>query len=454
MMNFSIRSFTKISAMLIVSTFAIFLYLFNNLYNLSRELKLIEKNKYEMVMKVAELSQSSDNLTRFARLYTVTKDIEYRDNYYKILSIRRGESPKPKSYNKLYWDLLEPLRSQRHPDGEKSSLQEDMKKLPYTKKQLALIQKSYNKSDELINLELKAFKAMDSNQQKKAIKLLHSKTYDKAKQDVMLPIDEFMFLITKNIKTKITKYKEEIELLFNQIFIVVMFGLIVLSISLFLIRKKVTIPIHTLTRSILSFKTGGKDIPQTVIYDDEIGLMTKQFYLMKQKLDNEYKAIKELSLTDPLTKIKNRRSFFDISEEYLKLAIKRKKPLSLMILDIDFFKKVNDTYGHTIGDDILKLLAKTVPLALRETDVFARYGGEEFVILLPDSSLQNSIQVAQKVRSIIEQKTYKGTKHNLNITVSIGLAELTNEQTVQELITKADELLYKAKENGRNRVEY
>jgi len=454
-MNYSIHSFGKIITTILVVIFFVFIYLLNDLYNVSKELKYIEKNRHLMILKADELRQSSDDLTKFARHYAVTSDMQYRDNYYHALDIRNGKVPKPINYDKIYWDLLEPLRSHRHPDSDSDSisLDSEIKKLPYSPSQYNLLSTALNNSDDLVYLELKAFAAMNEKKQKKAIKILYSKKYLIAKEKIMLPIDDFLTSLQKETNENIKVYNEKIDSLFQQVFYLVVFGLFVFVFSLITLRKKILIPIHNLTRSILSFKTGGESLPEKIYNDDEIGLMTRQFYSMKAKLDEKYEALKQLSLTDPLTGIKNRRSFFDIGEKCLLLSLRKKKSLSLMILDIDYFKKVNDTYGHTIGDNILKHLTKTVKLGLRESDTFARYGGEEFVILLPDTDIEGSLIVGEKIRSLVQDTPYVNSEVSINITVSIGVRQYNDEKLLRELITKADEALYRAKENGRNRIE-
>jgi len=124
----------------------------------------------------------------------------------------------------------------------------------------------------------------------------------------------------------------------------------------------------------------------------------------------------------------------------------------LIILDIDYFKKVNATYGHIVGDEILKFLTKNVQTVLRDSDIFARYCGEEFVILLPDTDLNNALLVAQKIRSLVEETPYIDLNFSLNVTVSIDVKQFKNERLLREL-HNADKALYKAKENGRNMLK-
>ncbi len=126
----------------------------------------------------------------------------------------------------------------------------------------------------------------------------------------------------------------------------------------------------------------------------------------------------------------------------------------VLIYDIDFFKKVNDTYGHLAGDLILKELSLRVKTILRDTDVFIRFGGEEFLILLPMTKTAGAMVIAKRILSITASETFLFQNHKIDVTVSIGITSPLKSDTIATLIARADEALYKAKTNGRNRIEY
>ena len=429
-------------------------YVLYELYNKSMQLQQIEEDRHNMLAKADELRQSSDDLTKFARLYVVTSDISYKDAYYEVLNIRNAKSKRPYKYNNIYWDLQEPLRSERHPRKEKVSLLNQIQKLPFTKEQLKLLKMAKDNSDDLVNLELYAFKLMDQKKQLEAINMLHFEGYMIAKEKIMFPIDKFLLSLENTTSNDIKISNDEIYTLFSRVFLTATIWLLIFIVAILMLRKKLLIPIESLTQAISSFKVGDKHEKPTIFYNDEVGLMTQKFHSMKTNLDEKFEALKQLALTDPLTQIKNRRAFFDISKEYLKLSTRNTFHLSLLILDIDFFKKVNDIYGHVIGDEVLKYLVNTVKISLREADIFARYGGEEFVILLPETKLDGAVIVAESIRLLIESTPFQDKDLYINITVSIGVKEFTNEENMSALIDNADRLLYLAKENGRNRIEH
>ena len=451
-MNLSIRVFGKVLALILVIIFFSFIYFINSLYQTIQESSHSKYINYEMLQKADELRRSSNFLTRFARNYVVTKDIKYKSDYYKVLNIRNGEEFKPKDYDRIYWNLIEPTRSMMHPSTKvKLSLFDEIKKLPYSKQQIKELKKSLTESEKLVNLELKAFNAMKENNQKLAIKILYSDKYKLAKHKIMIPMSNFLDSTYKTFYEHQENVTKKINNLFKIIFILVVSGISIFFIALFLLRKKVLIPIEYLMDVIEKVKNNEDDYEKIIYCNDEIGIFTEQLFEMKEQIDKDLEKLKELSSTDPLTGIKNRRAFFEISENFFKLSRRKELPLSLIMLDIDFFKKVNDTYGHSIGDEVLKYLVKIVNKELRDSDIFARYGGEEFIILLPETDIEGAFKTADKLRKIIENTPYEGDVE-ISITISCGVAQLTNEKIFNDLIIKSDKALYRAKDGGRNMV--
>lgn len=162
----------------------------------------------------------------------------------------------------------------------------------------------------------------------------------------------------------------------------------------------------------------------------------------------------DMAIKDGLTGVFNRR-YFDIhAEKMLSNALASDKPMGLMLLDIDHFKNVNDTYGHQAGDEVLKQIPIRVQRSIRPTDLFARYGGEEFVIIMPDTSVQNAANVAERIRKAIsaEDFTIPVAPGKINKTISIGVTFSEAGDTVQSILERADKALYHVKNTGRNKV--
>ena len=168
----------------------------------------------------------------------------------------------------------------------------------------------------------------------------------------------------------------------------------------------------------------------------------------------DFQRVQNDALKDPLTNISNRRSF-DIQLSKLSKEANLDSPLCLMMIDIDHFKKINDTVGHLLGDQVLKSVARTLKDNIRGQDIVSRYGGEEFAILLPETSLSGGVLVANKIcKKVASLVLKKRVNQELisNITVSIGLAQNIGNLKESDFISIADKNLYSAKDNGRNQV--
>lgn len=173
------------------------------------------------------------------------------------------------------------------------------------------------------------------------------------------------------------------------------------------------------------------------------------------ELQENLEAVRSESLTDPLTQLANRKVFDTTLEAAIAEARARNEPVSLMLTDIDHFKKFNDSFGHLTGDQVLRLVAMSVKQNVKGQDTAARYGGEEFAIVLPNTVLRSAIAVADHIRrSVMTKELMKRStgEHLGRVTVSIGVASLHKTDTAQTLIERADACLYAAKRHGRNRV--
>ncbi|MDG7053107.1 MAG: PleD family two-component system response regulator [Wolbachia endosymbiont of Alcedoecus sp.] len=164
----------------------------------------------------------------------------------------------------------------------------------------------------------------------------------------------------------------------------------------------------------------------------------------------------EMSIKDPLTNCYNRRYFDAHLKNIVKDSVEKDRRLSLMILDIDYFKVVNDDFGHSAGDELLKQMQKRISENIRVTDLLARFGGEEFVVVMPDTNISDAYTVAERIREIIATEPFVLSGENIthSVTVSIGIAEMQKSDldNIKKFIVRADRYLYKAKNSGRNRV--
>lgn len=200
--------------------------------------------------------------------------------------------------------------------------------------------------------------------------------------------------------------------------------------------------------------TSNKQIDE--IKDDSIKEMilvtaiVLSFIISYTILIKSHNKLKKSSSHDFLTKIYNRHKFLEIATSEMERFDRYGEKFSVVMVDIDYFKVVNDTYGHGTGDKVLIELTQQIKRIIRVSDVFARWGGEEFICLLPNTELEQALIVSEKIRAEIEKHEFQSVG---NITISLGVAEVSPEVSIEKLIESADEALYRAKNNGRNRVE-
>ncbi|HAJ95191.1 MAG TPA: diguanylate cyclase response regulator [Actinobacteria bacterium] len=223
--------------------------------------------------------------------------------------------------------------------------------------------------------------------------------------------------------------------------------------------KTKDIPIIFLTAKIelddivKGFETGAVDYIAKPFNSVELLVRTKTHLELKisrdlLKIKNE--QLKKLSITDSMTGLYNHRYIIDSLSERIAEAKRYKQPLSIIMFDIDYFKKVNDNYGHTFGDYVLVRISTIIEESVRKTDIAGRYGGEEYLIIFTNTDIKNAYKTSERLRKSIEKEKWE--KAGLAVTVSGGICELKDEDC-PKLIMKADNLLYKAKKNNRNRIE-
>jgi len=231
-------------------------------------------------------------------------------------------------------------------------------------------------------------------------------------------------------------------------------------------RKTKDIPVIFITAKIdedsieKAYDVGGIDYVTKPFKPKELLARIKTQLTMQElikSLETTHKELELLASIDPMTKLYNRRYFTTTSAYILDLAKRDKKELSILMIDIDKFKTINDTYGHPIGDKVIIELADKLLKHQRKSDVVCRFGGEEFIILLPNTSLDGAKIVSEKIRADIEKNVIiLENGFDLKFTVSIGVSIINtqDEKNIEPAIKRSDNALYKAKEGGRNRVCY
>ena len=406
-----------------------------------------------------DLRHSSGDLTRLARLYVITGDPAYRNDYQAVESIRNGVTPRPHNYEHIYWDLLPQYRDERHPPSQTQSLPLRWQQLPLEESERQLLQESLDNSQLLISKEQEAiaivFAAGEEDAdaaRRRAIKILFSLEYQKAKHNIMLPLDIFLSSLEDRYQNKAAEIRRNAEnILFIFVSVLVMF-LLLMALMVLFVHHKVLSPVRHMIGNIRRIREG-VDIERRVFYPDEIGMLMRQFYSMKEQMDRSFQELEAVSFTDSLTGLYNRHYFNQVAKKQMLLALRNRHPMCLLMCDIDHFKPVNDQYGHLSGDNALRHVATLIAGSVRESDICARFGGEEFLLLLSNTAAENGLAVAEKIRAALENAPCDvGEGVTLNLTISIGVAEMQGSDNINDIIDLADKALYEAKNGGRNQV--
>lgn len=175
---------------------------------------------------------------------------------------------------------------------------------------------------------------------------------------------------------------------------------------------------------------------------------------LRTQISQALSTIEKLAIIDDLTQVFNRRQMYKILEHQKALVDRGIHPFSICIFDLDHFKKVNDTYGHSAGDVVLKTIAQETQRNLRNIDHIARYGGEEFILILTNVEKDQAMICANRIRNLVRKIAFENMPDDFRMTISVGVTEFQASEDIQQVINRADAALYRAKANGRNRVEF
>ena len=329
-------------------------------------------------------------------------------------------------------------------------------------------------SNELVNRIQNIEKSEDSKIAKTITELLLDEKLNglDAKRwfDAMsIKIDAYTEIITQiveKVKKKAVLSKNE-SVSFIVILWISLFVMLIMTLYVsYLLHKSLVQPIENLTSAMKRLASGDKTFYYNEFKsDDIIGQMIEAFESFRLSLiradlanvmleiqEHKVNKYKEMSYLDPLTRLLNRRKFREVFEETLEETRKLGSPLCVLALDLDSFKKINDKYGHDVGDDVLVVFSKQVQKSIRPGDYFARVGGEEFFLLLPQTDKELALTIAKRIRLEIEELDLRYLHKELRLTVSIGISEYKKGYGVDRLLKEADEKLYESKNTGRNKV--
>jgi diguanylate cyclase (GGDEF)-like protein len=435
-----------------------------------------------------ELRQSSDDLTRMVRTYVVTGNPIHKQHYQEILDIRDGRKPRPAAYPYVYWDLVLADDRRPPPAGPTVPLLELMRQAGFTEEEFASLADAKANSDALTRTEFAAMKLIESAGQPAqasratAIGMLHDAAYHQAKASIMRPIGDFHRLADQRTLAAVQDAKAHAT---RMRVIFILLGLLLVSLLWRARRNLHAIlggSVDDLYSRIAELGSGkfSRAIPvakgrensvlgwlsRTQINLDRIDTQRRQAEEVaaeRTKALNE--SVRQLQLAaeraeylafhDGLTTLPNRVLFSKLLGQSINQARRYNRQLAVLFLDLDRFKHINDTLGHTAGDQLLQEVAARLKAGLRDSDTVARLGGDEFVAVLPE--LQDEKYVATVARKMLSAigRPFVLLGHDYRVTASVGISIYPQDGLDEETLTKnADTAMYQAKEEGKNNFRF
>jgi len=240
----------------------------------------------------------------------------------------------------------------------------------------------------------------------------------------------------------------------NITLLMVAISLTIVGIAAFFVSCSILSPLKLLTTGAIKVSKGDFNVKLPVKTRDELGLAISIFNDMVERVHKHNAQLEKLSTIDPLTSLFNRRHLMEIFAMHIKRYDRNKIPFSILMADLDYFKKINDRYGHIAGDAVLIEMGQIFNTILRSIDTAGRYGGEEFLIILDNTREQQALQTAERIKKAVKKSEIIINEMRIQVTVSIGVATINdiNDTKDMQLINRADKALYQAKQNGRNCV--
>jgi diguanylate cyclase (GGDEF)-like protein len=428
----------------------------------SDQLTETQIRQFESHKVAEELRKSSDDLTRMVRSYTATGDARYKHYFELISAIRDGKEPRPDGYHPIFWDYITASHEYTQSNGRSVSILQMMEELQFSKEEFSLLAESKALSDKLIKMEVQAFNAMNGlfigvdGQYSKhskpdpemARKIVYGEAYHQEKSEIMSKLDEFFKAMELRIEKEIALTKSRQN---NAYLIAVLQMIIILIFSIsgyFYFVKNIVFPLREMKKKVKQVQNGEYTFTDTS-RNDEIGLLLHEFVKMGKKISSMVTNLEQVARTDQLTKINNRIAIDEILETEKYKFDRYGVSCSLVMIDVDFFKNVNDQFGHIVGDQVLVAFAAIFEKHVRKSDVVGRWGGEEFMVVFPSTNVEQAKIIVEKIRQAVSQYSFPVAGH---LTASFGISTFKKEESLLTTLNEADKALYRAKESGRNRV--
>jgi diguanylate cyclase (GGDEF)-like protein len=381
----------------------------------------LAKNHAEISSIINEIKYNSATLSELAKRYVLTGDKRYQDAYQQLMDFHNGRSPRPAHYTPGYWDLLEPTRSKRHPEGKALSISDRLLLQAFDNSERSLLNDFEEKARQLQGLERDAMRqaesvhdnskwqtaAIRSQEIQSAIALLNSQAFLEAKHQAALPLDKLTESIRHRFHLANAELSAEQQALREALPYIIAFCLLLL-----------------LTGIALAF------------------LHMLQYH----------KHLRDISLRDRITGLRNRHYALTFGEKLLAINRRNHLQCAVMLVTVDNFKQIRHQYGYEAGDIVLKTVSRLLARRARKSDIFAYYGGDEFVFVLGGIDSQNSFKFANMVCNMINTQPIELPQRSIICNARIGFAMSAQNLTLLDLLRRADQALKKARSKDQQPV--
>lgn len=420
----------------------------------------LENSRFELYAHINAEKKNSSDFSNLVNKYIILNDVDIEEylSVFIQFSTKQDLLKKRNSALSEYNYFFKPTE-----ESKIKEIQLFLNSLGMSNKMFKIIFKLNEYEKEILFLEVQAINFYNGytlddkgiysekilNGKAKAKSVLHSYKYQILKDELNASVDNVLDSVELLMQESIQKQKQEQQILYYVALIVLICLALLLIAGIFYSHNYLIRSLELLKSWTKEVKKGTYTFKNDSLQKDEISLLMESFNSMAQTIKNNIYKLEQLSLTDALTKLYNRRALNKILEDEYNKFERYNIPCSIVILDIDNFKKVNDSYGHDVGDTVLKDFSRILNHNIRKTDTVGRWGGEEFLIICPNTNKENVKILANSLRKKIEDFpfTLVGGK-----TASFGVAQFHKDKTLDEILIQADEALYEAKAAGRNCV--
>lgn len=432
----------------------------SQLLNKESHIRMLQNHRFDFYAVLIDMEQNFLDFSDATQRYVNTQDNSYKTLFQRFLQIDTTRDLKLLR-NKTLNELNIYNKSQLT-EEEVDAVQKffDDIHLPKDSKRIL---KAREFSLKLLELDVEAINAMsgyfkDTSGRYTIIKpaniphaqdILNSEQYQIIKNQVHKSVNDLFDYIEGYMEEYIEEQTTQKQWLYEIAITLFCLFLILIAYGMYYSKRVIIDSLSTLLEWIRWVKKGKYSFKRSKIKEKEVAMVMDAFHDMAHTIEENIQTLKHLSQTDELTNLSNRRTLHESMQREHYQFTRYETPCSVVLMDIDYFKHINDTYGHDAGDEVLKQMAEIMTNNIRLSDTLGRWGGEEFLIVCPNTNQHEVRILANTLRQKIQNHDFKVSK---SITASFGTSSFSSGLSVDEIVKKADEALYIAKENGRNQV--